>query len=313
MKLYLTLFSFLIIANTLTAQKKCADNQATNYNINASCQYKKTKKRFKRTTKLDEQVNETSGLFVWNNGVWTINDSGGEPALYKTSPETGKVTQIVSISNAVNIDWEELSHDDNHIYIGDMGNNRGYRKDLSIYTVKKSDINISIDSQSVIAQKLTFYYPEQKDFNHKKIHHFDCEGFFYYKNQFHLFTKNRDNAKTYHYTVPNEVGNHAAKLQDSLDVRGQITAADIQDGHVVLLGYTPGKLFMWILWDYEGEDFFTGNRRRIELGRFFWRGQMEGICFTNALNGYISAEGTPIKKQHLRRFSIEKWVRTNLK
>jgi hypothetical protein len=308
MKQYLALFSFLIIANTLTAQKKCTDNQATNHSIDAPCEYKKTRKYFKRATKLDEQVNETSGLFVWNDGVWTINDSGGEAALYKMNPETGQVTQIVTVSNAVNIDWEELSQDDDHIYIGDMGNNNGYRKDLTIYTIKKSAIDIQADSQSVTAQKLTFYYPEQQKFNPRKDHHFDCEGFFYHKNQFHLFTKNRDNAKTYHYTVPNSEGNHAAQLRDSLDVKGQITAADIRDGHVVLLGYTPRKLFMWILWEYDNDDFFTGNCRRIELGKFFWRGQMEGICFTDSLNGYISAEGTPIKKQHLRRFSIEKWI-----
>lgn len=34
-------------------------------------------------TTLDEVVSETSGLIIYNNKVWTHNDSGGDPKLYR--------------------------------------------------------------------------------------------------------------------------------------------------------------------------------------------------------------------------------------
>ncbi len=306
---YLLTFFWATSCFLLAAQNNCSDPQAKNTGEASACEYPKTKKVFKRITRLDDVVNETSGLIKWDDGVWTINDSGGEPVLYKMNPKTGKIIQQVRVSNAKNKDWEELAQDDLHIYIGDMGNNKGSREGLVIYKVKKSDIDKKQATQEVKAEKIKFHYPEQTNFEKRQLHHFDCEGFFYSKNQLHLFTKNRDNAKSYHYTLPTSAGKHAAKLQDSLDVKGQITAADIsEDGVIVLLGYTPHKLFLWICWNYEDNRFFSGNCRRIELGSFFWRGQLEGICFASGKSGYISGERIKYKKQHLRAFDVSEWV-----
>jgi len=305
---FIITFTLFILGNAIFAQNNCTDPKAKNTGKPEPCEYRKSKKVFKKITKLDDIVNETSALIQWKDGIWTLNDSGGEPVLYKFDPKNGKIIQQVRVSNAKNKDWEELAQDDQHIYIGDMGNNNGKRKNLRIYKVKKSDIDTSA-LQEVKAEKIAFHYPEQTYFEKNKNHHFDCEGFFYRDNQLHLFTKNRDNAKTYHYTLPITAGKYAAQLQDSLNVRGQITAADINaEGVVVLLGYTPRKLFLWICWDYEGNRFFSGNCRRIELGRFICRGQMEGICFTDGNSGYISAENIKHKKQHLRFFDLKKWL-----
>jgi hypothetical protein len=300
--------TLILFTCTLSAQNQCNDPKAKNTGEAASCRYKKSRKIFKRITKLDDVVHETSGLIHWNGGIWTINDSGNEPVLYKLNTETGKVIQQIRIKNAKNKDWEELAQDDNHIYIGDFGNNKGSREGLRVLKIKKSDIDTST-FQSIRVKKIKFHYPEQTNFQKRDNHHFDCEGFFYHNNQLHLFTKNRDNGKTYHYTLPTQAGKYAAQIQDSLNVKGQITAADInENGVVVLLGYTPKKLFVWMCWDYEGDRFFSGNCRRIEIGRFFWRGQLEGICFTNGNSGYISGENIKIWKQHLRAFNLDKWL-----
>ena len=63
----------------------------------------------------------------------------------------------------------------------------------------------------------------------------------------------------------------------------------------MLLGYknNGGNLytsFVWLLWDYQGSSFFSGNKRRIEIGSMFTLGQTEGIALYNGTNGYVSSE-----------------------
>ena len=308
MKLIYTFIICLLTVHFLSAQQECNDPHAKNTGEIEACEYKKTRKIFRPKTKLEQKLEENSGLLSWNGSLWTFNDSGADAVIYKVNPQTGKIIQTVYISNAINKDWEDITEDENHIYIGDFGNNRGNRKDLAIYKIKKSDLQAT--TQNVEAEKITFFYPEQQDFKIKKEHHWDCEAFFYQNEAFHFFTKNRDNAKTYHYSIPAKTGHHPAQLLDSLDVQCQITAADINlDGSIVLIGYTPFKLFMWIVWDYEGEEYFTGNTRKIRLGNFMVHGQIEGVCFTNGVEGYISAEGFKRKKQHIRKFDLKKYLK----
>ena len=272
------------------------------------------RKIFKKIAKLDQALNETSGLIYVDGNIWTHNDGGDEPALYKINSKTGKVTQKLLISNAQNVDWEDITQDEKHVYIGDFGNNYGMRTDLTIYKIKRSAL--SKKSPAVEAEIITFAYPEQADFKRSNTHNFDCEGFFAWKGKLHLFTKNRGDGKTEHYTLSSSAGNHKARLQTTFDTEGQVTAADISpDGKTVILtGYTqgkriPGKLFMWIYNDFVDSNFFSGKARRIRMGRFVFRGQMEGVCFSGKNEGYISAEQVKrknfnIKKQHLRYFSI---------
>lgn len=308
---YATFFFFFLANTTLFAQNNCNDPQAKNTGEKGTCEYPRTKKSLKRVAKLDPIIKETSGLIEWDGSLWTINDSGGEPVVYRFDPETGKITQEVRVENGKNVDWEEIAQDENHIYIGDFGNNLGYRKDLSIFKIKKSDITSKDKNISVKVEKTTFYYPQQKNFTRRnKQHNFDCEAFFYHNNQFHLLSKNWKDSKTYHYTVDATTGHHEAILQDSFDVKGLITGADInENGTIVLVGYTPMRLFMWILSNYKEEKIFTGNCRRIELGYFFCRGQMEGICFSKGMTGYISAEGFKYKKQNIRKFDLNQWIK----
>jgi len=297
-RIYILLISFLFcfLSTETTAQK-----------LPQKC------KIFKKTTKLDQVLNETSGLLYDNGNLWTHNDGGGEPALYKVDSKTGKITQKLLINNARNIDWEDIAQDEHHVYIGDFGNNYGMRKDLTIYKIKRS--TLSGKSPTVKAQVITFIYPQQTDFKQSNTHNFDCEGFFASNGELHLFTKNRGDGMTQHYTLPTSAGNHKAKLQMTFNTEGQVTAADISpDGKTVILtGYTPGKLFMWIYNDYIGTQFFSGTYRRVRMGRFVFRGQMEGVCFSEKNEGYISAEQVKrknfnIKKQHLRYFTIRKYL-----
>lgn len=100
-------------------------------------------------------MRETSGLICFNELFWTHNDSGGRPEIYGLDTQKGKIKATVIVSNASNVDWEEIAQDDQYVYVGDFGNNRGVRRDLCIYKIPKTAFPKE-GTAKVTAEKLPF-------------------------------------------------------------------------------------------------------------------------------------------------------------
>ncbi|MDO8899451.1 MAG: hypothetical protein Q7V19_17490 [Bacteroidales bacterium] len=294
----------------------CTDPQSVNFNPQAaqndgSCLYPVTVYNPPFAFELPVAVRETSGLFLLNSRLWTFNDSGGSAALFAIDTATAQVVQQISISNASNIDWEDITMDDAYIYIGDFGNNAGVRKDLTIYKVAKEDIPLT-GNTSVIAEKLSFSYPDQQSFERSKSHNFDCEAMIAAGNNLFLFSKNRGDSKTKLYSLPKSPGTHIADLIETFDTKGLITGADYNEdlNEIILTGYTNNTYlpFLWLLFDFDDHDFFSGNKRRIDLVNLITT-QVEGITYVNGRNAYISSERS--QTYSARVFKISSAQRTD--
>ena len=122
---------------------------------------------------LPKKVNETSGLIFYNNQIITHNDSGGKPKLYVLDTLNGRVVRTVTVLNAVNEDWEEIAQDNDDIYIGDFGNNRGSRRDLKIYKISKTDF---LQNDTISAKTIDFSLSDQVNFDASKKNNFDIEA-----------------------------------------------------------------------------------------------------------------------------------------
>ena len=85
-----------------------------------------------RSFKLPKSVSETSGLESYGNYLITHNDSGDKSKLYVISSSGKKLIEI-KINNIENNDWEDITSDSDHLYIADIGNNSGTRKNLNSY------------------------------------------------------------------------------------------------------------------------------------------------------------------------------------
>jgi hypothetical protein len=76
-----------------------------------------------------------------------------------------------------------------------------------------------------------------------------------------------------------------------LNVNGLITGGVILEDKkiIVLCGYSK-KLqpFLYLLYDYKGTDFFSGNKRKIQLKLPFH--QIEGIATRDGLHYYLTNE-----------------------
>lgn len=306
-------FSFASYGQTVG----CTDPQANNYNPeatinNGNCTYNITLFTPKLKYVLPDEVDETSGLDFFNSGLWTLNDSGGEPVIYKLDTATGSIIQRVRVENATNVDWEDMTDDSLFVYVGDFGNNSGNRKDLKIYKVKKSDIPMQGDV-NVTASVINFYYPDQpnKKIEKRRYNNFDCEAVMAVDDSLYLFSKDWQDQKTRVYVLPKEPGDYAAVLVDSFNVAGLVTAADYnkKDGEVVLLGYTNQSWipFTWLLFDFTGHRFFSGNKRRIDMPNIMST-QTEGFTYVDGKKAMLSSESTRLGNQSAYTFNTGKWT-----
>ena len=277
---------------------------------NGTCIYANTNLSLTLVSELDNDLDEVSGLAYIDNQVWTHNDSGSGDEVYVVDPIIGEVVQQVIIANADNVDWEDLAEDDQFLYVGDFGNNLGNRTDLRIYKVNKNDLGNNFVNAGII----NFSYSDQTDFTpSQNTNNYDCEAMIFHNGNLHLFSKNWEDNKTKHYILPSTPGTYIANLQETYNVNGLITAADInEEGYLVLLGYTQtGFNFMWLVYDFAGDMFFSGNKRRIELGTSFSNAQPEGIVYTGVETGYICAEEFGSLKARIMSFDLDGLITEN--
>ncbi len=275
---------------TIAQKKGCTDPQALNYDSAAkindgTCTYAATAYLPKAVCpKLSDTMAESSGLIWYNNYFWTHNDSGNEPAIYAFDSTKGTIIHRTFIGNKTNIDWEEITQDANNIYIGEFGNNNGDRKDLKIYILKKSDIKMNRKSDTVTVSEIQFSYTDQISFTSaSQNHNFDMEAMCVWQDSLHLFSKDWVDNKTRHYVLPLVPGIYSISPRETLAAGCLITSActNAAGDKIILGGYSTsnGGCFMWMLWDFTSSNFFSGNKRQINIGSALTIGQYEGTAF----------------------------------
>jgi len=244
---------------------------------------------------LPKKLKEVSGIayFPENNLTYTLEDSGNKNAIYAINSK-GKLAKTITITNATNVDWEDITKDKSgNIYIGDFGNNDNERRDLCIYKVAKNQLNSDLAKAEY---KISFSYPEQKEFPPKKKEMFyDVEGFFEQGGYFYLFTKNRSkgfDGTAFIYKIKNASGTQkAVKIGEFKTCNNYnhcvLTSATISpDGKkVVLLSHDKIVLFK----DFKGDLFHKGKQTEISLNHF---SQKEAIVFKDNNTLLIADEKT---------------------
>lgn len=301
MKKSLIISAFTIISFIGLAQKQgCTDSHAYNYKATAtlndgSCLYDPLILQPEVLIEsLPSKVDETSGLIWFADSFWTHNDSGGEPAIYRLDKQTGELLETVTIVNGENVDIEDITQDDTYIYIADFGNNYGTRQDLTIYKIKKSAIDLSLPETAVEAEKIFISYNDQDSFERKnRKNNFDAEALLSFGDHLYLFTKNWVDEQTKCYKISKKPGTYPLEVYSTFNVRGLITGADYKatDNSIILVGYENFVPFVWVLWDFKNDEFFSGNKRRADFA-FIQGAQTEGICFTENDRVLMSCEAS---------------------
>lgn len=232
--------------------------------------------------RLSKKVNETSGLELVDGNFLTLNDSGDEPYLY-TFDREGKILSKILIKGALNRDWESLASDENYIYIGDIGNNKGNRKDLKIYL---------IDFDFKLVDSINFNYKNQSKFKKKKKNRFDAEALVSIKDSLMIFSKNRKDLTTEVYSLPKTPGFYAVNPKYSFKVDALITGADYDSklDLLALAGYSYSikkqYLFLFKNFSYIKTNDTIFQKFNIPITN----AQIEAIKIINDKNFWLTSE-----------------------
>jgi len=272
----------------------CTDPLATNYNASAtindgSCVYANTSILPVSSMTLPSLINETSGLALMGDSVWTHNDNN-DIRLFRFDVNDTAGMQAFPLNGVSNIDWEEITADSQYFYVGDFGNNlNGARTNLRILRIEKQ----SLFSGNPTIDTIQFSYSDQIPVTPVggNITDFDCEAMVADQDSIYLFSKMWTTQKTTVYSLPKIPGVHTANRKFQVNVQGLITGATMSDSGkvVVLCGYSSTlQPFVYLLYDYPGKNFLLGNKRKININLPFH--QIEGITTADGLTYYCSNE-----------------------
>jgi len=233
---------------------------------------------------LSKIIDETSGLEIVNGQFITHNDSGGDPKLYYLDKK-GKIVFERTIEGVKNNDWEDITKDDQFIYVANMGNNFDTRKNLSI-------VKTPIDPSSNEAKLIEFSYPEQVKFTTAYSQsQYDAEALITIDDYLIILTKNKLKKITEIYALPKVAGKYEAKKIGSLNTQSIITGGDY-DPETKLLALT-GTLIFNEYYILKIEDFDLESKKDYEIDMYeipIGKTQVEAIKIIDSNTFWITSE-----------------------
>ncbi|MCI4669060.1 MAG: hypothetical protein MRZ79_13075 [Bacteroidia bacterium] len=250
---------------------------------------------------LPPQIHEASGLIALNEDslLW-INDSGNDPVIFITDIK-GKLVDSIYIKGIRNKDWEELSMDNKgNVIIGDIGNNCRCREDLRFYLWNL--YSGELDSMLYSYQKGIWKENENGEIIP------DMEGFYWYNDSLHLFSKGNIWAKEYeqvHYALLTNKKVQVAKALSfyTFAHKRVVTGAAIRkDGkEIAILAYTfrrflglipYSKAEVYLYTDVHNHQIWTGKEQVIKLKPRIVPTQYEAIDYLDRDRIIVGSERT---------------------
>lgn len=173
---------------------------------------------------LSPVLGEISGMCFHGDDIYAINDSGNGSYIFKIDIHTGELKEEFRLYNIRNHDWEELSVYNGYLYIADVGNNYGVRKDLAIHRVSLDSLK---EREPPVLTTGIKYHMQKEYKGGMHNHEWDCEAMVVTGFGIICFSKNWVDLVTKMYIV-NEGENNDLKAVDTFDAGFLVTGAYYQ-------------------------------------------------------------------------------------
>lgn len=258
-------------------------------------------------TRLPSDIMESSGVAVTgSNLIWSHEDSGNENKIFGFDT-LGHLSRTITLSNASNVDWEDLASDeDGNLFVADLGNNSNTRTDLVIYKIPDPS---ALTSNSVAAEELRVTFADQTAFPPPPPgRNFDVEAVLWHQGSLFLFTKDRSepfSGITKMYKLADQPGTYLLMPEATLFTGSdpntdRVTSADCNraTGEMVLL--THNRLISFT--HYPSDRFFEGTMREYFFNTL--PGQNEAIAFVTSKKLYMTEEGASGTGGHLYQVAL---------
>ena len=253
---------------------------------------------------LPKIINETSGLEIYNNNFITHNDSGGEPSLYVFN-EKGEIIETIELNKnsnrqIENNDWEDITNDNEYLFVADTGNNFGNRDNLNIIRVSKKD-SLIVDGVIEIS------YLNQESFFSRPKHKYDAEALVIIDDKIVLFSKDREGLNSDLYLIDKTLsGSQTLTSSSSYNVNTLITGGDYNEENnlLALVGYNSREeqhliLFNnFVLTDLKNNTFV---KYKIPLER----AQIEAIKIIDEKTFWVTSEDEGIGSPFMYKIKVK--------
>ncbi len=246
----------------------------------------------KKTVELKKTLSEISGMAIVGDKVFAINDSGNANSIYMLDAKSFEIIDIIKLEGSVNTDWESLALFDGVIYIGNFGNNFGQRSDLSVYSVKLSDLK----NEDFQVGHTGFGYRSQHSLLQiPYFHPFDCEAMIADTSGLWLFSKDWENRLCRLYKLDITQQDSRISALDSINLGYLVTGAylDRENASLYLCGYEDNNTYLSIFDCADGIT-FKGKHQKYLIDGLKNR-QIESIFVKDNLI-YLASEKTRYKQ-----------------
>ena len=253
---------------------------------------------------LPKIINETSGLEFYNNNFITHNDSGGEPSLYVFN-EMGEVIETIGLNKnpdfeIENNDWEDITNDNEYLFVADTGNNFGNRDNLNIIRVSKGT-DFMVDGIIEIS------YSDQESFFPRPKHKYDAEAIIVIEDKIALFSKDRENLNTDLYLVDkNQNGSQILTSEVSYNVNTLITGGDYDEERnlLALVSYnSKGNQYLLLF-----ENFKLNNLENNTFKKFIIpleQAQIEAVKIIDEKTFWVTSEDEGIGSPFMYKIEVK--------
>ena len=253
---------------------------------------------------LPKIINETSGLEFYNNNFITHNDSGGEPSLYVFN-EMGEVIETIGLNKnpdfeIENNDWEDITNDNEYLFVADTGNNFGNRDNLNIIRVSKGT-DFMVDGIIEIS------YSDQESFFPRPKHKYDAEAIIVIEDKIALFSKDRENLNTDLYLVDkNQNGSQILTSEVSYNVNTLITGGDYDEDRnlLALVSYNSnGNQYLLLFENFKLNNLENNTFKKFKIP--LEQAQIEAVKIIDEKTFWVTSEDEGIGSPFMYKIEVK--------
>ena len=252
---------------------------------------------------LPKIINETSGLEFYNNNFITHNDSGGEPSLYVFN-EDGEIIETIELNKnpdfeIENNDWEDITNDNEYLFVADTGNNFGNRDNLNIIRVSKGT-DFMVDGIIEIS------YSDQESFFPRPKHKYDAEAIIVIEDKIALFSKDRENLNTDLYLVDkNQNGSQILTSEVSYNVNTLITGGDYDEDRnlLALVSYNSnGNQYLLLFENFKLKNLENNTFKKFKIP--LEQAQIEAVKIIDEKTFWVTSEDEGIGSPFMYKIEV---------
>ena len=253
---------------------------------------------------LPKIINETSGLEFYNNNFITHNDSGGEPSLYVFN-EDGEIVETIELNKnpdfeIENNDWEDITNDNEYLFVADTGNNFGNRDNLNIIRVSKGT-DFMVDGIIEIS------YSDQESFFPRPKHKYDAEAIIVIEDKIALFSKDRENLNTDLYLVDkNQNGSQILTSEVSYNVNTLITGGDYDEDRnlLALVSYNSnGNQYLLLFENFKLNNLENNTFKKFKIP--LEQAQIEAVKIIDEKTFWVTSEDEGIGSPFMYKIEVK--------